>query len=374
MKKRLSSIDLIRGVVMVLMAIDHVRVYSGIPAGGSDPGVFFTRWITHFCVPAFVFFAGTGAFLQGSNTGDKHALARFLLLRGLLLIFLELTLIRFCWTFNFDYGQFTLAGVIWMLGWCMVVLAALVRLPVVVIGIIGLALIFFQQFVGWVELLLPAAVRPIWEFIYPGGAKPWEGLSILYTIVPWIGVMAAGYAFGVVMQLDPAKRRRICLWVGLPAIVLFIGIGGGFMLSHPTPPGGMSPLLRLLNQTKYPASQLYLMMTLGPIIALLPWAEQAHGWLANIFLVFGRVPLFYYLLHIPLIHCSALFVNFLRQGVSHQEWYATAPFNWIPEPERWTLGILYVVWFADVAVLYFVCRWYASYKAAHPEIKGLKYL
>ncbi len=177
MKKRLSSIDLIRGVVMVLMAIDHVRVYSGIPAGGPTPGVYFTRWITQFCVPAFVFFAGTGAFLQGSNTGDKPALARFLLLRGLLLIFLELTLIRFCWTFNFDYGQFTLAGVIWMLGWCMILLAALVRLPVVVIGIIGLALIFFQQLVGWVSQLCRRLYGQFGSLVYPGGAKPWEGLS-----------------------------------------------------------------------------------------------------------------------------------------------------------------------------------------------------
>jgi hypothetical protein len=136
----------------------------------------------------------------------------------------------------------------------------------------------------------------------------------------------------------------------------------------------MPPLLRLLNQTKYPASQVYLMMNLGPIIALLPWAERVHGWAVNIFLVFGRAPLFYYLLHIPLIHCTALFATFLRQGVSHQEWYATAPFTWIPEPERWTLGLLYLAWLADIIVLYFVCRWYARYKAAHPEIKGLKYL
>src|SRR5277367_960467 len=130
MNKRLSSIDLLRGVVMVLMAIDHLRVYSGIPAGGPNPGIFFTRWITHFCVPAFVFFAGTGAWLQGSKTGDKGALARFLLVRGFLLVVLELTLIRFCWTFNLDFANFTLAGVIWMLGCCMILLAALVRLPV----------------------------------------------------------------------------------------------------------------------------------------------------------------------------------------------------------------------------------------------------
>jgi uncharacterized membrane protein len=282
MNKRLSSIDLLRGVVMVLMAIDHVRVYSGISAGGPNPGIFFTRWITHFCVPAFVFFAGTGAWLQGSKTGDKAALSRFLLVRGALLVVLELTLIRFCWTFNLDYGNFTLAGVIWMLGWCMILLAAVIRLPVRAIGILGLGIIFLQQLFAYPSHWLPDAVRPLWEFIYPGGAEPWKGLSILYTLVPWIGVMAAGYAFGVVMQLEAGRRRRICLWIGLSATALFLIIGTILVFSHPAPEKALPPVLRLLNQTKYPASQLYLMMTLGPIIALLPWAERAKGWLVNI--------------------------------------------------------------------------------------------
>src|ERR1700753_3322209 len=136
MNKRLPSLDILRGIIMVLMAIDHVRVSSGIPAGGPHPAIFFTRWITHFCVPGFVFFAGTSAFLYGSKTGDKGALSRFLLARGLLLVILELTVIRFFWTFNLDIGQFALAGVIWMLGWCMILLAAWVRLPVRVVAVI----------------------------------------------------------------------------------------------------------------------------------------------------------------------------------------------------------------------------------------------
>jgi uncharacterized membrane protein len=374
MNKRLSSIDLLRGVVMVLMAIDHVRVYSGIPAGGHDPGVFFTRWITHFCVPAFVFFAGTGAWLQGQKTGDKPALARYLLVRGFLLVVLELTLIRFCWTFNLDFANFTLAGVIWMLGCCMILMAAVVRMPVRVIAILGLGIIFLQQLFSWPSHLLPAAIRPLWEFIYPGGAEPWKGLTILYTLVPWIGVMAAGYAFGAVMQQEPATRRRICLWIGLSATVLFLLIGTVLVLRNPAPAGALPPIMRLLNQIKYPASQLYLMMTLGPIIALLPWAEHAKGWLANILLVFGRVPLFYYLLHIPLIHCSALMLNVLRTGATHQEWYATAPYDYIPDADRWTLGLLYLAWVIDLVILYVACRWYARYKAAHPEKKWLRYL
>ena len=374
MNKRLSSIDLLRGIVMVLMAIDHVRVYSGIPAGGSNPAIFFTRWITHFCVPAFVFFAGTGAWLQGKKTGDKAALSRFLLVRGALLVVLELTLIRFCWTFNLDYGNFTLAGVIWMLGWCMILLAAVIRLPVRAIAIFGLGVIFLQQLFSYPSHWLPDALRPLWEFIYPGGAEPWKAINILYTLIPWIGVMSAGYAFGAVMEQEPAKRRRICLWIGLSATALFLIIGTVNVLRNPAPEGALPPILRLLNQTKYPASQLYLMMTLGPIIALLPWAQRAKGWLANVLLVFGRVPLFFYLCHILLIHCSALMVNLIRTGSTHQAWYATAPYDWIPEPDRWTLGLLYLVWLIDVIVLYFVCRRYAQYKDTHPGKKWLRYL
>src|SRR5262249_16587948 len=145
---RIRSIDVVRGVVMVLMAIDHVRVYSGVPAGGPNPGVFFTRWVTHFCAPAFVFFAGTSAFLYGRSIGDAGKLARFLVTRGLMLVVLELTIIRFSWTFNFNYAKFTLAGVIWMLGWCMVLLAALVRLRARTVGWIGVGIVVLQQLFG----------------------------------------------------------------------------------------------------------------------------------------------------------------------------------------------------------------------------------
>src|SRR5580704_7983511 len=135
---RISSIDLLRGVVIVLMAIDHVRVYSGIPPGGPDYGIFFTRWITNFCAPAFVFLAGTGIFLYANSGRTRAQLVRYLVVRGLLLVLLELTVIRFCWTFNVDYAKFTLAGIIWMLGWCMVGMAALTALPPAVVGIIGI--------------------------------------------------------------------------------------------------------------------------------------------------------------------------------------------------------------------------------------------
>ena len=386
-RQRVASLDIVRGVVMVLMAIDHVRVYSGQPAGGPSPGIFFTRWITHFCAPAFVLFAGTSAFLYGHTrgwgtavTGKKVALARYLVTRGLILVILELTVIRVSWTFNVDYSQFILAGVIWMLGWCMILLAALVWLPTWAIGTFGLVVIVLQNIFGLIGGTLPESWRPVWEFIYPVGAEVKLGQSgpavtVLYTIVPWIGVMAAGYAFGAIMLREPAERRRFCLRVGLSATALFLVLGSLAVFMQPAPEGARPVLFRLLNQQKYPASQLFLLMTLGPTIALLALAERgrpspelrARGWFAGVLATFGRVPMFYYLLHIPLIHAAALVVCFLRDGSVHAEWFATAPYVSIPPEQRWSLPLLYLIFALVVAVLYPLCRWYARLKATHPQ-------
>jgi uncharacterized membrane protein len=368
---RVRSIDIIRGAVMVLMAIDHVRVYSGLPAGGQTAGIFFTRWVTHFCAPAFVFLAGTGAFLHGRKLADTSRLQRFLVTRGLMLVLLELTVIRFSWTFNFDYGHFVLAGVIWMLGWCMVLLAGLIRLSTRSIGIFGLIVIFFQQVFFLLPRAMPESIRNpvawIWNFFYPSGAEGWAAISILYVLVPWIGVMAAGYAFGAVVIREPPERRRLCLKIGLSATALFVVVAGLIVFLVPAPDDPRPALFRLLDQNKYPASQLFLLMTLGPTIAVLPLAERARGWVAETLTTFGRVPFFYYLLHIPLIHVTALIVWFVRDGSVHAERFATAPFVSMPPEQRWGLPLLYLVWFIDVAILYVACRWYAGVKASQPD-------
>ena len=375
-RPRIASIDIVRGAVMVLMAIDHVRVYSGVPAGGPTAGVFFTRWVTHFCAPAFVFLAGTSAYLYGLKfQAAPHApreLARYLITRGLLLVLLELTVIRASWTFGVDYSQFILAGVIWMLGWCMVLLAALVWLPTRAVGIIGLIVIVFQNAFEPLGRLLPESWRWLWEFVYPVGVDVTLGqhgpsVAVLYTIVPWIGVMAVGYAFGAIIVREPADRRRLCLRIGLSATALFVVAAGlGVLLGSP-PDDAPPALFRFLNQRKYPASLVFLLMTLGPTIALLPLAERMRGWLADALSTFGRVPMFYYLLHIPLIHATALLVWFLRDGAISGERFATAPYVSIPPDGRWGLPLLYLVFAIDVAVLYFACRWFAGVKARRQD-------
>jgi len=378
LQSRVASIDLIRGAVMVLMAIDHVRVYSGLPAGGPTAGIFFTRWITHFVAPAFIFLAGTSAFFYGRR--KRADLSRFLLVRGIWLILLELTVIRVAWTFNFDFANYMLAGVIWVIGWCMIIMAPMVRMRARTLGVVGVAIIVLHNLVmGPVISAIPLGES--WKVLYLG---PMEGplsgtpLIVLYSIIPWIGVMAAGYGFGTVLTLEPARRDRFCLQIGLGATALFLVLRGFNLYGDPRPwggGGGMPALLSFLNTTKYPASLNFLLMTLGPTIALIPALERARGRAARWLSVFGRVPFFYYVLHIPLIHTLALVVSKIRLGEVSPWLFTNHPMGNPPAPEgyTWSLGLLYLVWTIAVVLLYFPCRWYAELKARRQDW-WLKYL
>jgi uncharacterized membrane protein len=359
---------------MILMAIDHVRVYSGLPAGGPTVGIFFTRWVTHFCAPAFIFLAGTSAFFYGRTHRD---LSRFLLVRGAWLVLLELTVIRLAWTFNLDFQHYLLAGVIWCIGWCMILMAGLVRLPLKVVGAIGVAIIALHNaLMPLVVPLLPAALQKI---LYVGFFQgPIGPLIVLYSIIPWIGVMAAGYAFGQILILEPARRNRLCLQIGLGATALFLVLRGFNLYGDPRPWSGTTPLpgwLSFLNTTKYPASLSFLLMTLGPTIALIPLLERARGAVARWVTVFGRVPFFFYVLHIPLIHALALVVSQIRTGAVSPWLFENHPMGNGPAPDgyTWSLGLLYVVWAVAIALLYFASRWFADLKARRRDW-WLKYL
>lgn len=370
---RVRSIDVVRGLVCVLMAIDHVRVYSGLPAGGPSPGIFLTRWVTHFVAPAFCFFAGTGAYFLGKRLRDAVALRRFLVTRGLLLVLLELTLIRFLWAFHVS-PDFMLAGVIWMLGWCMVLLGLFVGMSARLVGSIGVGIVVAQQLFNLPGRLIPAIASP-WSFIYnsPAESAPF-GINVLYVLVPWIGVMMAGFGFGVLMQRDDESRKRalVRLGLGMTAAWLIVattkaivaGDGGGEAAGDGA--GGPPLWVKVLNQQKYPASQLFLLMTLGPMIALLPYAERWRGWVGRALEIFGRVPMWYYLMHLLVIHVVAIVVNAMRGHGFSNAWFTTAPYAQIPSEGRWNLGLLYVVWAACILILYPLSKWYAERKRARP--------
>lgn len=364
--RRIASIDIIRGGVMVLMAIDHVRVFAGVPTNGPPP-VFFTRWVTHFCAPAFIFLAGTAAYLYGEKAGSRTALAKFLLIRGLWLVLLELTLLRFGWTFNFDYANFTFAGVIWVIGWSMVGMSALIFLPVRAVGAIGLFIILFHNALGG---LLSGGDSPtaLQAVLYAGGDFTLGPLHfvVLYVLLPWLGVMAAGYAFGAVMRQSPETRRRICITIGIVSIVLFILLRTTGVYGDPREWSSENGPLGFLNPAKYPPSLQFLLMTLGPTILLIPFLENVRSKVSDWLRVFGQVPFFFYVLHIPLIHLTALLISLVRTPGSTGWLIANHPMMppEVPPGYRWSLTLLYLVWATVVMILYFACRWYARVKAS----------
>jgi uncharacterized membrane protein len=371
---RVASVDVLRGIAVALMAIDHVRVFSGLPAGGPSPGIFFTRWVTHFVAPIFIFLAGTAAYLHGRRLGEIGKLSRFLLARGLWLVLLELTVIRLAWTFNFDVGSYMLAGVIWVIGWSMVILAGLVRLPTYAIGAFGIAIIALHNIMDIVarphmDAIRSSALSWLWGMVYfafeVDGVGP---LVVLYSLVPWVGVMAAGYAFGNVFSLDAERRRRLCLRIGGAAIVLFVLLRALAVYGDPRPwhaaPSLLPSVLSFLGTTKYPASLLFLLMTLGPAILLLPFLEHPTSRLARALQVFGRVPMFYYLLHIPLIHVLAIGMSLARSGSVSPWLFENHPMGNSDAPPDyvWHLWQLYLVTAVAVAILYVACRWFGEVK------------
>lgn len=369
---RVVSLDIVRGIAMILMAIDHVRVYSGLPAGGPTFGLFFTRWITNFVAPTFVFLAGTSAYLYGRKCPHRASLSKFLVVRGLWLVFLELTILRICWTFNFDFQDYLLAGVIWMMGWSMIALAAAVYLPTVFVAAIGICLIALHNITDSVRPQLAhtfGSEGPNWllRVIYFGGGfrlgQSGPPLYILNVLVPWVGLMFVGYAFGRITERASESRRRIYLWLGVSFTVLFlilrvIGIYGDPRVWD------RHSLFSFLNTTKYPASLEYLLMTIGPMFILWFFAEQWKRRLASVIETFGRVPMFYYLLHIPLIHFAACVVSLIREG-RLDPWLCTnhpvAP-GPVPTGYTWSLGLLYLVYAVCLILLYFPCRWFAEKK------------
>ena len=403
--RRIDSIDLLRGIVMVVMMLDHTRDFVHSASFQFDPtdlsrtnvALFLTRWITHYCAPIFVFLAGTGAYLQFARGKSKKDLSRFLITRGLWLIVLEFTLVRLGATFSVDYRFLGMMQVIWVIGVSMIVLAALIHLPLRVIAGIGVAMIALHNLLdrfhvqGWqgpgtavpsygakLFIILHQANEP-----FPIVGWPSPVVFVLYPLIPWLGVMAAGYAFGVIYQWDTARRRRLLLRLGSAATVLFIVVRAINLYGDPSRWSQQSTIvftvLSFLNTTKYPPSLLFLLMTLGPAMLALGWFESSlelddpkpsltvgllpRRGLRNFFVTFGRVPLFFYLLQWPTAHLIAVIVHAA----------AGKPWRWMfgsligveppPPGVGFNLAVVYACWLVGVLLLYPLCRWFAGVKA-----------
>lgn len=389
-KERIYSVDLLRGVVMMIMLLDHTRDYLLAGALQSDPtdpatttvAVFFTRWITHYCAPTFVFLSGVSIYLQKANGKSNAELSRFLFTRGLWLIFLEFTLVRFSIVFNFDYSFFGMAQVIWVIGISMIVMAALIYLPVKVVGAASVVMIVLHNLLDGFQVPpqivfagtpAPSFSQDLWIMLHQQGVVPLFGGAsqafFAYPLIPWIGVMAAGYALGPVYKWESEKRRKLLLKLGLLATALFVVIRLVNIYGDPShwryQDTGVATFLSFLNTTKYPPSLLFLLMTLGPSMLVLGLTDRIDGkaiW-QSVCVTFGRVPMFYYILQWFFAHGSAvllsylagkdagyLFLNLLQMG------QAAPPGHGFP------LWAVYADWIAGLLLLYPLCYWYGNLK------------
>ena len=376
---RIPSVDVARGLVMMLMALDHVRVYSGVAAGGPDPAVFLTRWVTHFCAPTFFFLAGVSARLSMRRRG-RGGVARLLVVRGVWLVLLELTYLRVAWGFDLAFDSYLSAGVIWSLGWCMVGLAALVFLPPAITLAGALVMIAGHDAVGaaWVTSSPWVEEYPWWACIgYTGGlVRMADGpvLIVLYSLVPWLGVMAAGFAAGAVFSWDAARRNRLWVRVGLGCVALFVLLRASGWYGDPRPWDSFGdewpPWVAFLNTSKYPASLCYLLMTLGPLLLALPVLDRLRGFWREVPEVFGRMPMFFYLLHIPLCHGLPVLLALWRSPGAIAWLCTDQPFPLEDPPEGYTYGLplLYGMWLLVLVIGYQACRRYAR---ARPRLPSL---
>jgi len=385
---RVASVDILRGLVMVIMALDHVRDYftnvrfAPEDLSQTNAPLFFTRWITHFCAPTFVFLAGTGAYLALGRGRDPRTISRYLWTRGLWLVVLEATFVRMAWTFEILPGSFRWVQVIWVIGVSMIVLAALVRLPVRWIAAFGLVMIAGHNLLDGVQVDPNTPLGWLWTFLHVQRPLMREGQPIqpfffvVYPLIPWIGVMAAGYAFGSLLRRPDTQRRRALLRLGAAATLGFLVVRGINVYGDPTPwsvqQDGVTTVLSFLNTNKYPPSLVYLLMTLGPAILLLVAFERWKGPVARFFEVFGRVPMFYYLAHITLAHLLAG-LTALALGFGPVMLSGAAFFN-LPDGWGFGLGVVYLIWFAVILLLYPLCRWYADLKARRRDLVLLSYL
>ena len=381
---RIDSIDLLRGLVMVIMALDHTRDFFHTPAWSEDPlnlqttspELYFTRWITHLCAPVFVFLAGTGAYFQSLRKSKKE-LSLFLIKRGFWLLIVEIFIINFAFSFDIHYSVIGLQT-IWSIGISMIILGLMIWLPFNVILFTGLIIVLGHNALDYYEARNPESPGIWYDFLHrPNFRKLWDGhnLLILYPFLSWAGLMMMGYCFGkLFLKYEGDQRKKMLIFLGLGLLVLFAILRIPNLYGNPQDwseqKNGLYSFLSIMNVQKYPPSLLFMCATIGFGLLILAAMGNKRNWLTRFITVFGRVPFLYYVLHFFLIHLvSAIF--YLARGHSFAEGVAPKQGFFLPNFIDPTQGVslfwVYVIWILVVVSLYPVCKWFSEYKRRHKD-------
>lgn len=382
-KLRVRSIDALRGLIMIIMALDHTReffhagsmIFQPENLSRTTAGLFLTRWITHFCAPVFMFTAGLGAFLWLSRGRTKGELTSYLWKRGLWLVVLEVTALRFATNFSLTEGM-VLLTVLWALGWSMIALSLLIHLPGRWLAVLSLAVIALHNLTDSVAAAQFGPNAWIWNLIHQPGVFLAGGVPVLaaYPLVPWVFVMSSGYCFGSLFTLAPERRRQWLLRIGWGLTVAFFALRAINVYGDPVPWSTRWPgmtVLSFLRTTKYPPSLDFLLMTMGPSILLLGWMEKMSFQRTNPLIVFGRVPLFYFIVHFFVIHVLTIPLGFLKYGewrfLLHVLPSMGGDAKLYPPNYGYELWVVYTVWVSVVVMLYPICLWFSRLKERRKE-------
>lgn len=392
-QKRIQSIDILRGIVMVIMALDHVRDYFHIHAWTDDPmnletttpALYFTRYITHFCAPTFVFLSGVSIYLQ-SLRKTKPELSAFIMKRGLWLIFVELVIVSFAWSFNPAFERFPL-GVIWSIGISMFLLGLLIRLPYKVVLGLGLLIVFGHNLLDFPEAATGFNGGFWMDLFHSSNWTSYKiignrNLIIAYPFLPWLGLMIMGYCAGHIFspQFEVTRRKQLLTRMGLGLLLLFLILRNINIYGDPVAwsqqKNGLYTFFSFMNIHKYPPSLLYMCITIGCALIVLPYLERLENRFTKITVVFGRTAFFYYILHIYFIHILAMISFYVHGHTLAQIVEGESIFKWkfvVPGEGFGLIGV-YAIWIFVIACLYPLCKWYDIYKTNHKEKWWLSYL
>ncbi|MEO7982475.1 MAG: heparan-alpha-glucosaminide N-acetyltransferase domain-containing protein [Bacteroidota bacterium] len=388
--KRIESIDLLRGIIMVIMALDHTRDFFHKDGLSGDPlnpdttnlALYATRWVTHFCAPTFVFLSGLSAWLQSGRKTTKE-LSRFLVTRGLWLIFIDLVVMSLALTADIHYGLLVLET-LWSIGAGMVILGLLIWLPFNVILTIGLFIFFGHNLLDFAERSRQTPVPLVWSFLHQVRIEPLGGghsLFIFYPFLSWAGLMLLGYCCGKLFtSMETVKRNKILLWTGVAAILFFVVMRFINVYGDPRPwkeqGSGLKTFFAFMNVQKYPPSLLFLCATIGPGLIFLALVKNTQTRVAKIATVYGRVPFFYFIVHFMILHVATI-IAYLARGHSVAEGMKGLPglpFKFAAPGEGYSLGLVYIIWIAIVILMYPLCKWYDNYKTRNKGKWWLSYL